>query len=114
MKINRRNFLKGMAGILAAGVAPAAVSSPMKIWVPPKNKIITGDFYCTQACFFGEVTKVMFDYATGDGWCHATERTDKPTKMLLQFQFDHTVKQLPRVGHTVKINFNIKENGHGQ
>ena len=30
--MNRRNFL----GILAAGVAPAIVSNPMKLWIPKK------------------------------------------------------------------------------
>lgn len=38
--IGRRGFLAGMAGIIAAGVAPAIVKQPMKIYVPPK-KIIT-------------------------------------------------------------------------
>lgn len=41
--MNRRNFLKGMsgmAGILATGIAPAVVSSPMKIWVPPTKIIL--------------------------------------------------------------------------
>lgn len=32
--MKRRGFLGGLAGILAAGVAPAIVSNPMKIWVP--------------------------------------------------------------------------------
>lgn len=38
--ISRRGFLGGLAGIIAAGVAPAIVKEPMKIYAPPK-KIIT-------------------------------------------------------------------------
>lgn len=34
--IGRRGFLTGLAGIFAAGVAPAIVTQPMKIWVPKR------------------------------------------------------------------------------
>lgn len=42
--MNRRRFLRGIAGILAAGVAPAAVGSgvlmPIKtLWTPPVNTL---------------------------------------------------------------------------
>src|SRR5437867_4317171 len=42
MQMTRRGFLKGIAGILAAGVAPAVIGSPIlmpvrKIWTPPIN-----------------------------------------------------------------------------
>jgi hypothetical protein len=37
--MQRRNFLAGLAGVLATGIAPAIVVEPMKIWVPPKSKI---------------------------------------------------------------------------
>jgi hypothetical protein len=40
--MSRRRFLKGIAGILAAGVAPAAIGSGVlmpikKLWVPPEG-----------------------------------------------------------------------------
>lgn len=31
---NRRAFVKGLSAVLAAGVAPAIVTRPMKLWVP--------------------------------------------------------------------------------
>jgi hypothetical protein len=37
--MQRRHFLQGLAGILAAGVAPAIIAEPMKIWVPKEPKI---------------------------------------------------------------------------
>lgn len=39
----RRNFLTGMAGILAAGAAPAVLAqgSAMRIWVPKQSLDIT-------------------------------------------------------------------------
>jgi len=35
--MKRRNFLGGLAGILAAGAAPAIVHNPMKIVVPKRT-----------------------------------------------------------------------------
>jgi hypothetical protein len=40
--MNRRGFLTGLAGIFAAGVAPAIVTQPMKIWVPKRSSIPLG------------------------------------------------------------------------
>ena len=42
--MRRRGFLTGLAGILAAGAAPALVREPMKIWVPKKDiQLVTWD-----------------------------------------------------------------------
>ena len=40
--IGRRGFLTGLAGIFAAGVAPAIVTQPMKIWVPKRPALQLG------------------------------------------------------------------------
>lgn len=37
--MNRRMFVTGIAGILAAGVAPRIIACPMKLWVPPQEII---------------------------------------------------------------------------
>ena len=37
--MQRRNFLGGLAGIFAAGSAPAIVHGSMKIWVPKKQEV---------------------------------------------------------------------------
>lgn len=42
--MQRRNFLTGIAGILAAGVAPAVVHNPMKIVVPRKEIVPLGEW----------------------------------------------------------------------
>ncbi|MNU19466.1 hypothetical protein D3C71_76930 [compost metagenome] len=42
--MKRRGFLTGLAGILAAGVAPAIVREPMKIWVPKSTPVHFGGF----------------------------------------------------------------------
>ena len=46
MSMNRRGFLTGMAGILAAGYAPSVLPSGIimpirKLWTPPKEIIIS-------------------------------------------------------------------------
>jgi hypothetical protein len=38
--MQRRIFLGGLAGILAAGAAPAIIHEPMKLWVPKEKKIV--------------------------------------------------------------------------
>lgn len=38
--MNRRGFLSGLAGVFAAGVAPAIVSNPMKIFVPKQDIVL--------------------------------------------------------------------------
>jgi len=38
--IGRRNFLGGLAGILAAGSAPAIIHDAMKIYVPKRNLLL--------------------------------------------------------------------------
>lgn len=46
--MNRRGFLKGMAGILAAGVAPALIPSGIlmpvrQLWTPSRNPLFAGE-----------------------------------------------------------------------
>lgn len=46
--MNRREFLKGLGGVLAAGVAPAFIGSDVlmpvkKIWTPPRHMDYTQD-----------------------------------------------------------------------
>lgn len=38
--MKRRNFLGGLAGILAAGAAPAIIHDAMKIYVPKRNLLL--------------------------------------------------------------------------
>ncbi|MNU19467.1 hypothetical protein D3C71_76940 [compost metagenome] len=41
MTMQRRGFLRGMAGILAAGAAPAIIHDAMKIVVPRRSIVVT-------------------------------------------------------------------------
>jgi len=43
--VSRRGFLGGLAGILTAGVAPAIVREPMKIFVPKEKHILASECY---------------------------------------------------------------------
>lgn len=54
--MNRRGFLGGLAGILAAGVAPAIVHNPMKIVVPKKDLIYSTNL-CQEIVGFDFVSK---------------------------------------------------------
>lgn len=54
MEMTRRVFLKGMAGILAAGVAPAVVGSNIlmpvrRIWTPPSLWVADKNFIFTMS-----------------------------------------------------------------
>lgn len=67
--MNRRNFLKGMAGILAAGVAPAFVSSVMRI-NPDIVRIDTARRHAGALYWHGENSDLFNDpknWSTGSG-----------------------------------------------
>lgn len=57
--MQRRGFLKGLAGILAAGAAPAIIHDAMKI-VVPKREIILPAFY-------------SYDYVSEPGFARAAD-----------------------------------------
>ncbi len=52
--IDRRSFLKGMAGILAASAAPAVITTPgllmpvKKLWVPSNGILRFGDTFTIE------------------------------------------------------------------
>lgn len=75
--MNRRGFLSGMAGILAAGIAPAFIANAMPIvvrplWTPSRT-ILRADLY-RDGVFIDEIVGPI-DYA-GTQWATRTRWVD--------------------------------------
>lgn len=60
MTLSRRGFVAGIAGILAAGKAPAIVREPMKLWVPKQGM----EVYGRHIEMFGAHDSVILDWRT--------------------------------------------------